>query len=189
MYILNDRRIFITQQNSIHLVIIETSPLHFTCAEQIIEAPILNLIQFHMQFMHHGWLHLYHVWVLILAPPAYNNLQSGETHSLCSLRDFLLICLQANHFFFPCKTKISSRNIHECFPASSPLEGKSIFACMQCIVGSSPCSVKPTINADEARHLHIHSQTYQKVLELVTDSQSTLTHTAFEAHSFFSLIF
>lgn len=48
-----------TQRNSIRLVIIRTSPLHFTGAQQIIEAPILNLIQFPVHFMHNRWLHLH----------------------------------------------------------------------------------------------------------------------------------
>lgn len=54
---------------------IETSPLHFTGAELVIEALILNLIQLPMNFMYNMWLHLYHMEMHVSAPLTWQVLQ------------------------------------------------------------------------------------------------------------------
>lgn len=61
---------------------------------------------------------------------------------------------------------------------------------MQCIVWSSLCSVMPTVNIDEARNAFPQSNIHISHSTTVSyTQQGTLTHTAYEAHSFICRIF
>lgn len=142
----NDRRRLTVKRNSKHLVNIETSPLHFTGAELVIEALILNLIQLPMHFMYNMWLHLYHMEMHVSAPLTWQALQPENLPSdlFGSQSPFFLAKPK-----FPLKRKPVFSN-QFCF------KGQKHICYAQYIVCSALCSVVHTVSI----HAVIHSQTY-----------------------------